>query len=72
MIRWICLVLPNDKMDMSCLTVEEIKVLDRVISKFKDYSAQDIVKYMHEEKAYRETRSGDIILFSISKENRVI
>lgn len=32
--------------------------------------AKDIVEYMHKEKAYTETRPGEIILFSLAKEIR--
>lgn len=60
--------LPNHRLDMSCLIKEEIEVLDRVIGKFKEYSAQDIVKYMHEERAYKSTKNGDIISFGLAKE----
>jgi hypothetical protein len=44
--------------------------LDKVIEKFKNYKAKEIVNYMHEEKAYTETLSGDIIPFSLAKEIR--
>ena len=32
--------------------------------------AKDIVDYMHEEKAYKETNAGEIIPFSLAKEIR--
>lgn len=33
----------------------------------QDYSSQEIVRYMHEEKAYRNTAQGEIISFSLAK-----
>jgi len=60
----------NKGVDASCLSVDEIAVLDHVIVKFKDFSTQEIVRYMHEEKAYKETESGEIIPFSLAKEIR--
>ena len=59
---------PNKKLDMSCLTKEDIVILDMVISKFRDFSTTEIVEYMHGEHAYLETNPGDIIPFSLAKE----
>lgn len=63
-------VYPNANMDYSVLSFEERAILDAVIAKFKNYKAADIINYMHEEKAYTETSSGDIIPFSLAKEIR--
>lgn len=63
-------IYPAQGMDYNVLTAEDKKVLDEVIKKFKNYKAKEIVDYMHEEKAYRETRSGDIIPFSMAKDIR--
>ena len=60
----------TDDMDYSVLSDEEKAILDRVILKFKDYKAKDIVDYMHGESAYLETKSGEIIPFSLAKEIR--
>ena len=38
--------------------------------KFKDYKAKEIIDYMHNEKAYIETKPGEIIPFSLAKEIR--
>lgn len=62
--------MPNEKLNMDCLLDNEIDILDRVISKFKSYSAQDIVDYMHAERAYKETKDGEIIPFSLAKKIR--
>ena len=64
-------VYPNPNMDYSVLTDGEKAILDKVIIKFKDYKAKDIVDYMHDERAYKETKNGDIIPFSLAKEIRV-
>ena len=63
-------VYPSDKADYSLLSDAEKKVLDAVITKFKNFKAAEIVQYMHEEKAYRETANGAIIPFSLAKEIR--
>ena len=41
-----------------------------IILAFKNYKAKEIVDYMHEEKAYIETKPGEIIPFSLAKEIR--
>lgn len=61
-------IYPTRGMDYSVLTTDDIKTLDKVINKFKNYKAREIVDYMHGEKAYSETRSGDIIPFSLAKD----
>ncbi len=63
-------VYPTPNMDYSVLTDGEKAILDKVIIKFKDYKAKDIVDYMHDERAYKETKNGDIIPFSMAKEIR--
>lgn len=63
-------VYPNENIDYSVLSDEDRAILDTVIAKFKNYEAADIVNYMHEEKAYTETSSGEIIPFSLAKEIR--
>ena len=61
-------VYPTDGMDYSVLDDGEKAILDQVIEKFKNYKAKEIVDYMHEEKAYKETSDGQIIPFSLAKE----
>ncbi len=63
-------VYPTANMDYSILDAKEKAILDKVIAKFIDFKAKDIVDYMHEEKAYAETKPGDIIPFSLAKEIR--
>lgn len=63
-------IYPTVNMDYSVLTDREKSILDKVIMKFSAYRAKDIVEYMHKEKAYTETRPGEIIPFSLAKEIR--
>ena len=63
-------VYPTSNMDYSVLSDVEKAILDKVIAKFKDYKAKDIVDYMHDERAYSETKAGEIIPFSLAKEIR--
>ena len=61
-------VYPSEKVDYGVLSDTEKGILDDVIKKFKNYKASEIVEYMHEEKAYKETTNGAIIPFSLAKE----
>lgn len=63
-------VYPSTNPNYSILNEEEKEILDIVVRKFKNYKAADIVAYMHGEKAYKETKNGEIIPFSIAKEIR--
>lgn len=59
---------PTEGMDYSVLRDDEKVILDRVIGKFSSYNTKEIVDYMHEEIAYKRTKSGEIIPFSLAKE----
>ena len=63
-------VYPTEDMDYSVLSDAEIEILDAVIRKFRGYRSSEIVKYMHEEKAYKETLTGEPIPFSLTLKNR--
>ena len=63
-------VYPSAKMDYSILSDIEKEILNDVINKFKDYTTNEIVDYMHEERAYKETVNGAIIPFTLAKEIR--
>lgn len=63
-------IYPCKGMDYSVLSDGDKAVLNAVIKKFKDYNAREIVDYMHEERAYRDTKPGEIIPFSLAKEIR--
>ena len=63
-------IYPTRGMDYSILNDDEKNIIDKVIKQFKNYKAKEIIDYMHEEKAYIETRPGDIIPFSLAKKIR--
>ena len=63
-------VYPCERMDYSILSDDEKRILNKVIEKFKNYKAKEIIDYMHNEKAYTETNQGEIIPFSMAKELR--
>lgn len=63
-------VYPTANMDYSVLDDREKAILEKVVAKFADFKAKDIVEYMHEERAYTETNPGQIIPFSLAKEIR--
>ena len=63
-------VYPTQGMDYSILSDDDREVLDTFIMKFKGFNSKEIVDYMHEEKAYRGTKQGQIIPFSLAKEIR--
>ena len=63
-------VYPTVGMNYSILSDSEKAILDKVIEKFKNSKAKDIINYMHEEKAYKETIAGEIIPFSLAKKIR--
>lgn len=56
--------------DQSCLNKKEVEVLNQVVRKFRDYSVQDMVTYMQEESAHKETVYGDVISFEYAREIR--
>ena len=61
-------IYPTANMDYSILSNSERAILDKVIAKFRGYKSKDIVDYMHDERAYKETKLGEIIPFSLAKE----
>jgi len=63
-------IYPTFGIDYTTLRNEDIEILDKVITKFKNYKTKEIIDYMHEETAYTETSSGEIIPFSLAKELR--
>ena len=58
----------NEKYKLKRLSNDEKKIIDEVLDKFKDYSSHEISDYMHEEKAYKETKDNEIIPFTFAKE----
>ena len=64
--RFLC----NPSLDESDLSDEEKKILDMVIDKFKTFNAAEIIEYMHNEIAYKETEDKEVIPFSLAKKIR--
>ena len=62
--------LPNKGFSEETLSDKEKLILNMVITKFRSYSAPEIIKYMHEETAYTKTRDKEIIPFSLAAEIR--
>ena len=54
----------NEKLDLKGLTKEEKEIIDSVIKKFSSMNTKEIVEYMHEEEAYKQTNDGEIISFA--------
>ncbi len=63
-------IYPTAGMDYNELTDAERSVLNEVITKFREYRASDIIEYMHAEKAYTSTKTGEIIPFSLAAKIR--
>lgn len=62
--------LSNRNITSEGLSLKEIDILNRVIDKFQECDAKQIVRYMHEEKAYLQTKAGEVIPFSLASEIR--
>ena len=61
-------ILPNENYKLKVnLTDKEKEICDRVINKFKDFSTKELVDYMHNEKAYTDTKPNEVIDFSYAK-----
>jgi hypothetical protein len=57
---------PSDNNEYPHLNDNDIQILDKVIEKFGKMSKDEIVGYMHNEKAYIETIPRGIISFEYS------
>lgn len=63
-------IMPKERADFEAFTSEEKEILDRVVKKFRYFSAQEIADYMHEEIAYKKTNDGELISYEYAKEIR--
>ncbi len=54
--------------DPSVFTPEELEVLEAVVKKFKPFNTREILEYMHNEPAYTETISNQIIPYSLANQ----
>ncbi len=53
--------------NLSNFTDEEINIMDYVINRFRDYTATELSKYSHKEKAYKTTEEGEKISYKLSR-----
>jgi putative zinc finger/helix-turn-helix YgiT family protein len=58
----------NQEINLSAFSLEELSILEKVATFFRDKTTPEVVSYMHREKAYTETANNQIILYSLSKE----
>ena len=49
------------------LTPQETEIIDIVINKFKKMTTNEIIEYMHQEKAYLETKENSFISFDYAE-----
>ena len=49
------------------LSDEEKNIVDIVFNRFNNYSTKELVDYMHEEKAYKNTKNNEIISYDYAK-----
>lgn len=61
-------ILPNKNYEGEKLSKKEKEVIDTIIDKFKDFNTNQIVEYMHNEKAYKETNQTQVIDYSFAKD----
>lgn len=61
----IYLLTPKQGYSLETLTSDEIDILYEVVKKFMDMKTSEIVEYMHQEVAYKETLANQIIPFSL-------
>lgn len=61
-------IYPNNEVNLSAFTLEELGVLEKVAVFFKNKKTKEVVDYMHNEKAYIETEPGKIIPYSLANE----
>ena len=59
---------PNDEVNISDFSLEELSVLEVVATTFKNFKSREIIEYMHKEKAYTDTTSNQVIPYSLAKQ----
>lgn len=60
-------ILPNEQYKTKKLLKEELIIIDKVLNKFATYNTDEIVNYMHKEKAYQDTKQNDIIKYDLAE-----
>lgn len=60
-------ILPNKNYKTHKLSENETNIIDKIIEKFYSFDTNEIVYYMHKEKAYTDTIQNQIIDYSFAK-----
>lgn len=60
-------ILPNEDYKTDKLSKNEMEIIDKIIEKFYSFNTNEIVAYMHKEKAYIDTTQSQIIDYSFAK-----
>ena len=61
-------VIPECDIPENIFSPEELEVLERIYTKFKDFGSVDISNYSHKEKGYCDTKTGEIISYAYAKD----
>lgn len=59
-------------MSLDSLTPDEIDIIYAVVNRFKEVKTNDLVTYMHEEDAYKETSMYQVMPFSLCKNLKLL
>lgn len=62
----------NDNINMSVLSKNDLMILDKIINVLGSFSGKELRDYMHSEIAYKQTKQGEIIPFSLTKQNKIL
>lgn len=60
-------IYPLEEVSLSSFTFDELNILQNVANFFKDKNTDEVVKYMHKEVAYRETKLNQVIPYSLAQ-----
>jgi len=61
-------IYPNKEVNLSSFSLEELNILQSVANFFKNKNTEEVVEYMHNEVAYIETNSNQIIPYSLAQQ----
>jgi putative zinc finger/helix-turn-helix YgiT family protein len=58
----------TDVISDSKLSDDELIIIEEIIEKFKNMSTEEVVEYMHKEKAYTQTRKNEFISYQFAED----
>lgn len=61
-------ILPEHSVPLTSFSSKEVEVLNIIINTFKGFKTKEIVEYMHNEKAYKQTEHQQLISYDLAKE----